>query len=230
MHRSEWITADGGVAWAADDRVLALGPVNLSVSPARQPMAMEDPALEDFAGSVRFNARLTKPGEDSGPFGTSASTIEVRSGQTLPLAGARTPLSRGMACAGFGNPCPLTDGDLTPIDAGMQVFSFTFPTPARVSAVVVRGVETESSLMFVLLEQPDGGPRRVVQYALPTSLWNAGVPSFVLKPQPDGGFQFSPKSDPRFFVVAFDAGAPVSAVTVGFVDDVDRISEISLFE
>ena len=127
MHRSEWITADGGVAWAADDRVLALDPVNISVSPARQPMAMEDPALEDFAGSVRFNARLTKPGEDSGPFGTSASTIEVRSGQTLPLAGARTPLSRGMACAGFGNPCPLTDGDLTPIDAGMQLFSFTFP-------------------------------------------------------------------------------------------------------
>ena len=228
-HRSEWITADGGVAWAADDRVLAFDPVTMGVSPARLPMAMDELALEDFAGSVRFNARLTRPGENTRPFGTSATTIEVRSGQTLPLAGTRMPLSRGMACAGLGNPCPLTDGDLTPIDAGMQLFSFTFPTPTRVSAVVVRGVETESLLMAVLLAQPDGGPPRVVQYALPTSLWNAGVTSFVLKPQPDGGVEFSPKSDPRFFIVAFDAGEPVSAVTVGFAAGVDRISEISIF-
>ncbi len=230
VHRSEWLTEDGGLAWAADDRVLGFDEVSGGVTPTRQAMGLDDYALEDFSGVVTMNARLTRPGEERGAFGTTPQTIEVRSGEKLALTGTRRPISRGLSCPAVGTPCPLTDGDLTPVDAGSQFFTLSLASPSSVSAVVVRGVETESLLMGVLLFDADGGSLPIVQHVLPTSLWNAGVPTFVLKPQPDGGVEFSPKSDPRFFTVTFDAGVPVSEVRVGFASAVDRISEISLFE
>ena len=234
VHRAEWFTEDGGLAWVADDRVLAFDPLTNGVAPARQPMLMDDLALEDFAGSVTMSARLTNPGEQMGPFDSNSTSIEVRSGQRLQLSGGRRPISRGLGCPPYAAPCPLTDGDLSPVDAGVQLFRFTFQTPTRVSSVVVRGAETESLLMGVIFGELDGGldagPPRFVQHVMATSLWNANVPTFVVKMQPDGGVEFSPKSDPHFFTLTFDAGAPVSSLTVGFASGVDRIAEISLFE
>ena len=84
--------------------------------------------------------------------------------------------------------------------------------------------------MGMQLLDADGGTARLVQQVLPTSMWNSGVPNFVLKPLPDGGVEFSPKSDPRFFTFSFDAGVPVREVRMGFAATVERISEVSLFE
>ena len=45
VHRSEWLTEDGGLAWAADDRVLAVDP-DAPLRPTRQSMLMDELALE----------------------------------------------------------------------------------------------------------------------------------------------------------------------------------------
>lgn len=231
VHRAEWFTEDGGLAWVADDRVLAFDPATMGVVPTRQAMPFDDFALEDFSGTVTLRARMTTIEEVLGPFGEGATTIEVRSGQKLQLTGTRTPFSRGLECLGLGTACPLTDGDLTPQDAGSGPgASFTFPAPRSFSTVVVRGVETEAVLMGMQLLDADGGTARLVQQVLPTSMWNSGVPNFVLKPLPDGGVEFSPKSDPRFFTFSFDAGVAVREVRMGFAATVERISEVSLFE
>ncbi|MDP2274282.1 MAG: hypothetical protein Q8K32_26290 [Archangium sp.] len=229
VHRAEWITADGGLAWVVDDRVMALNPVTNEVAPARVPMAFDDFALEDFSGSVAINARFTITEED-GPFGSNSTTLEARSGQTLQVAGARTPFSRGLDCPVFGTPCYLTDGDLSAVDAGnTNGLIFAFAAPTSVSAVVLRGVETEASLMALQLTAEDGGTV-LVQQVLPTSLWNAAVPNFTLRPLPDGGLEFGPKADARFVTIRVDAGVLVEQVQFGFVSPVARAGEISVFE
>jgi hypothetical protein len=231
VHRAEWRTEDGGLAWAADDRVLALDEVTNEVSPMRQPLAFEDLALEDFSGVVTLHARLRILGNDNGPFGTEATNIELRSGQTLTLAGTRTPLSRGLACPPLASPCPLTDGDLSMVDAGLGTgLGLVLPAPSSVSALVVRGVATQAQLLGMQLVDADGGTLPIVQKLLPTSLWNQGVPSFVLRPLPDGGVDFVPMAEPRFFTLTFDAGIPVKEVRVGFAGGVEQLSEVSVFE
>ncbi|MDP3153367.1 MAG: hypothetical protein Q8N23_11885 [Archangium sp.] len=229
VHRAEWITADGGLAWVVDDRVMALNPVTNEVAPARVPMAFDDFALEDFSGSVAINARFTITEED-GPFGSNSTTLEARSGQTLQVAGARAPFSRGLECPVFGTPCYLTDGDLSAVDAGnTNGLIFAFAAPTSVSAVVLRGVETEASLMALQLTDEDGGTV-LVQQVLPTSLWSGAVPNFTLRPLPDGGLEFGPKADARFVTIRVDAGVLVEQVQFGFVSPVARAGEISVFE
>ena len=234
-HRAEWVTEDGGLAWLADDRFLSAdGP-----TPLRQAMPFEDVVLEDFTGTVQLTARLTSVSTSVGPFGGSSSTIEVRSGQTLHFAGTRTPVSRGLPCPTLGTPCPLTDGDLTPADAGVQVVTLALPTPAALSAVVVRGASaggfaTGSGLMAVLLKDADGGLLSVVQQPLPLSLWNGGAPTMVRRPRRDGGMVdvnagVEVESEPRYVVIPLDGGV-VGSVSVGMAGGVDRISEVSLFE
>ncbi|MDP1823648.1 MAG: hypothetical protein Q8L48_10410 [Archangium sp.] len=234
-HRAEWFTEDGGLAWRVDDSVLAFDAVTGVLAPSRQDLRLDDAALEDFSGGVQLRARVTTTEAEAGPFGAGSTTIEVRSGQELPLAGARVPLSRGLACPAVASPCPLTDGDLTPVDvdAGsgpVFLVSFKLATPVPLSAVVVRGAETESTLMAVVLFDADGGALPLVQQVLPTSMWNGGAPSFVRRPRRDGGFDFEPQPEPQFFTVALDAGVPISEVRVGFGGGVTRLSEVSLFE
>ena len=233
VHRAEWRTADGGLAWAADDRVMGFDLDGGNVLPERQPMPFDDEVLEDFSGVVTLFARLTVEGRDDGPFSTSPTTIELRSGDTLALSGSRPSLSRGLPCIELGAPCPLTDGSLGSIDGGAfsQPIIFELPAPTTFSTVVVRGVETQAQLMGMQLVTADGGTLPIVQKILPTSLWNAGVPGFVVRPLADGGLEFGPRSDPRFFTVKFDAGVPVREVRMGFAGDtVGQLNELSLFE
>lgn len=234
-HRAEWFTDDGGLAWRMDDRVLAFDAVDGQLVPSGQDLRLDDAALEDFSGVVQLRARVTTVEPEVGPFGANSTTIEVRPGQTLPLAGARVPFSRGLACPEVASPCPLTDGDLTPVDvdAGFAPpfsVSFKLATPVPLSAVVVRGVETEATLMGVVLIGADGGALPLVQQLLPITLWNGGAPTFVRRPRRDGGFDFESQPEPQFVTIALDAGVPISEVRVGFGGTVTRISEVSLFE
>jgi len=235
-HRAEWRTEDGGLAWAADDLVGGFDATSMALVPLRQPLGFGDAALEDFSGTVVMHARTTVVGTEEGPFGNrNVRTLELQSGDTLPLAGTRTPISRGLPCPEFGSPCPLTDGLLSSVDAGntggpTTVMIFTLPAPTVLSELVLRGVETDALLMGVQLLDADGGTLSLVQHELPSSLWNASVPSFVLRPSRDGGVEFAPRSDPRFVSVPLDAGVPVSALRIGFAGGVDSVSELSLFE
>lgn len=232
-HRAEWVTGDGGLAWVVDDHFFASD----GSAPVRQPMGFEDVVLEDFSGSVRLTARLTKVTSGVGPFGGGSSTIEVRSGQTLALTGTRPPISRGLPCPPLETPCPLTDGDLTEADAGVQTVTLTFPLPTPLSAVVVRGAVSHGngsnispSAMAVLLMDPDGGVLSFVEQPTPLSLWNGGAPSMVRRPRRDGGVDFELQSDPRYVVIPLDGGMVGSVSVWLLAGGVDRISEVSLFE
>jgi hypothetical protein len=240
-HRAEWFTGDGGLAWRVDDRVLAIEADSGLLFPAQQPaptsqdLRLDDFALEDFSGGVQLRARVTTTEPEVGPFGASSTTIEVRSGQTLPLAGTRVPVSRGLACPAVASPCPLTDGDLTSVDvdagtSDLFSVSLKLATPVPLSAIVVRGAETDALLMGVVLFDADGGALPLVQQVLPMTLWNGGAPSFVRRPRRDGGFDFEPQPEPKFVTITLDAGVPISEVRVGFGGSVTRISEVSLFE
>lgn len=227
VHRAEWYTEDGGLAWVADDRVSTS--VDGAPVPTRQAMVFDELVLENFSGLVTLRARLTTTEEVVGPFGAGATTVELHSGDRLRLVGLRQPASRGFECPAVGTPCPLTDGDLTPVDAGTLVVQLTLPMPKMISSVVVRGAETQS--LGLQLVADDGG---LLPLVLPevfsTSMWNGGLQNVVGVPQPDGGVEFESRSDPRFVALRFDAGIPVSEVRVGFPGGVSRISEISLVE
>lgn len=236
VHRAEWFTADGGLAWVAEDRFLGPDRLGGCCLPARQPMGLNDFVLEDFSGALRLSARITEVSESVGPFGGSATSIEVSSGQTLALTGARVPVSRGLPCPALGSPCPLTDGELTSVDAGgAQGVSLTLATPVPLSAVVVRGlvsssVEAGPSLMAVLLLSADGGMLPLVQLPLSPSLWNGGAPTFVRRPRRDGGFEYEAQAEARYLVIPLDGGVPIGSVFVGIAGGMARISEVSLFE
>ena len=226
VHRAEWLTTDGGTAWVVDDRFLSSEDGTLS----RTPMALDDYALEDFSGVVRLHGQLVSVQPSLGSFFGSSSDIEAQSGETLALTGTRVPFSRGLACPTLGTPCPLTDGDLTPADAGgAAVLTLTLPSPTLLSAIVVRGAETEVPLVGVLLTDADGGSLPLVQMLLPTSTWNGANPAFLRRPQRDGGFDLQQQLTSRYFVVGLDAGVPISSVSVGFPGGISSISEISLF-
>ena len=233
VHRAEWRTADGGLAWAAEDRVLGFDLDAGTTLPERQPMDFDDYALEDFSGVVTLFARLSVEGTHDGPFSTPSATLELRSGDTLTVSGNRTPISRGLSCIDVATPCPLTDGKLDGIDGGAfgQPIIIPLPAPTTLSAVVVRGVETQAQLMGMQLVGADGGTLPIVQKLLPTSLWNAGVPGFVVRPLADGGVEFGPRAEQRFFTVKFDAGVPVREVRMGFAGDtVSQLNELSIYE
>lgn len=224
-HRAEWLTDDGGIAWVVDDRFLSL-----EGAPVRLPMAFDDAVLEDFAGNVHLSGRWTRVVESTGPLGGGgATTIEVRSGQTLRLAGTRVPVSRGLPCP---DACPATDGDLTEQDAGVVDVTISLPTPRALSAVVVRGAsssgfETGPSLVGVLLNGADGGSRQLVP--LPISLWSGGVPAIRRRPGDDGGIAFEPQGEQHYVVIPLDGGV-AGSVSVGLAGGLERLSEISLVE
>jgi hypothetical protein len=233
-HRAEWFTDDGGLAWVTDDRVGEVDLANMgALVVKRVPMPFDDVTLEDFSGAVRLRAQVTIVEADIGPFGGGATTYEAASGQALPLSGSRVPLSRGLACPALGSPCPLTDGDLTPVDAGSDPFfkvTLTLPAPATLSSIVIRGAETESTLLGVQLVGADGGVLALVQKVLPVTMWSSGVPKFSRRPRRDGGIVLEPQSEARFVTINVDAGVPISEVRIGFGGTVERISEVSLFE
>ena len=226
VHRAQLVTDDGGTAWVMDDRFISPETGLL----LRSPMSLDDFALEDFSGAVRLEGQLATVSADLGPFGGSSSTLEARSGERLALVGNRVPVSRGLACPTLGTPCPLTDGDLTSADAGLaQALTLTLASPAPLSAVVVRGVETDALLVGVLLKGSDGGALPLVQLVLPTSTWNGGTPAPMGRPGRDGGVEFQQQFTARYFVINLDAGVPISSVTVGFAGGVSRVAELSLF-
>jgi hypothetical protein len=236
VHRAEWRTEDGGLVWAAEDRGLMPDETTeRGFVPTRVPVAFDELALEDFSGVVTLHARVRVVAEENGLFGIAAANLELRSGQTLTFTGSRTPLSRGLPCPPLGSPCPLTDGDLTMIDAGTSVsrgtgLGLVLPVPSTVSTLVLRGVSTRAQQLGVQLVDADGGTLPIVQKTIPPSVWSQFVPNFEFRPRPDGGVDFVPLPDPRFFTFTFDAGIQVKEVRVGFAGGVDQLSEVSLFE
>ena len=232
-HRAQVVTEDGGVLWQADDRFQVSDGVLRVFHAKREPLVVDDVRLEDFAGTLSLSASLFDP--DQLPRGLSyfqnKPPTGMRGGERLSLRGNRVPVSRGLACPALATPCPLTDGDLTEVDAGMiNEVPLELTRPIMLSAVVLRGAEVGSGLINVVLTQEDGGVAMEVAKTVPASTFTLfsnteSAPPFIQLS--DGGFASIRRG---FVVIPLDAGVPISRVTLQFPAGLARIQEVSFFE
>ena len=234
-HRAQLVTVDGGIAWQAEDRSLI---VDESVQyPSeyqylREPLVLDAIRLEDFEGTLNLSAYLSD-GRQEVPF-VSSGVIASRmsAGERLALRGTRVPLSRGLGCPELATPCPLTDGELTEVDAGLiDEVSLNLVTPALVSAVVFRGAWVADALIRVVLSQDDGGIGGAFEARVPKAdpgafgyFYSGGAPYVRIA---DGGFA---QLKLTYLVIPVDAGTLTSRVTLQFPEGLARIKEVSIFD
>ena len=223
-HRAQVVTSDGGTVWGAGDRRLSR-----FETLEREPIVLDAARLEDFSATVKLRARFYS--FELVPYGVSRRStppVELRSGDELAVAGSHVPLSRGLPCAGFASPCPLTDADLTMVDAGLrEEVTLELPSAAVLSSVVLRGAEVASRTFTLVLTTEDGGV--VLSTSEPFDAWafetgRSEIPYIVLA---DGGYA---GTSIEYLVVSLDAGVPVQRVTLRFPNGLLRIAELSLFE
>ena len=236
-HREQLVTADGGIAWQAEDR-LQIPDASTGLEGyyqyAREPLVLDDLRLEDFDGVLSLSAYLFDPDQESPLISAGALPARMRAGERLGLRGTRVPLSRGLGCPELATPCPLTDGDLTEVDAGMiDEVSFNLAAPAIVSAVVLRGAWVADDLIRVVLTQDDGGISGEFEGAVPKgdrAAFPLGVFPFANSASvriQDGGYA---QLKLTYMVIPLDAGTPTSRVKLQFPAGLARIKEVSLFE
>ena len=236
-HREQLVTADGGIAWQAEDR-LQIPDASTGLEGyyqyAREPLVLDDLRLEDFEGALSLSAYLYDSDQEAPRLSSGTLPTRMRAGERLALRGTRVPLSRGLGCPELATPCPLTDGELTEVDAGMiDEVSFNLAAPAIVSAVVLRGAWVADDLIRVVLAQDDGGISGEFEGAVPNgdrAAFPFGVFPFVNSPYvriQDGGYV---ELKLAYMVIPLDAGTPTSRVTLQFPAGLARIKEVSLFE
>lgn len=230
-HREQLVTSDGGIAWQAEDRFQL--PDASARFPGdglyeREPLVLDALRLEDFEGTLSLSAFLEDP-DQSGPV-LSSQTFPARmtAGERLALRGTRVPLSRGLGCPELATPCPLTDGELTEVDAGLiGEVSFHLVTPAIVSAVVLRGAWVADERIHVVLAQDDAGIAGEFEGTVPKGDPRAfpSVSSTFVRIQDGGHVQLRL----TYLVIPLDAGTPASGVTLQFPAGLARIKEVSVF-
>lgn len=228
-HRAQVLTADGGLAWQADDRFQL---PDASYAFAREPLVVDAARLEDFDGTLRLSATLIDADQRPSGIGSlqGASPVELQAGQQVPLRGALVPVSRGLGCPRFATPCPLTDGDLTVVDAGLATeVELELARPAVVSSVVLRGARVINGLIRTVVAEADGGVVLDVTVTVPESSYSAFDPtrSSPFVNLADGGYGIIRLG---YVVIPLDAGAPAGRVTLQFPDGLVSIQEVSLFE
>ena len=231
-HREQLVTSDGELAWQADDRSLSAD-AGFDFPPTyrRELLLLDDLRLEDFEGTVILSASLSDPDQQSSSIVSPGPTATLmRAGQKLAVRGNRVPLSRGLECPEVGFPCPLTDGLLTEVDAGLvEAVTLSLPAPATISSVVLRGAWVGNGVIRVALTPEDGGVETEAELTLPRPNIYAGVP---LEQQlnvltPEGSYINFREA---FVVIPLDAGVPSSRVSVKFPSRLARIRELSVFE
>ncbi len=227
-HRAEFATTDGGIIWRANDRRASYDP-NEPISFGRVPIVLDSARLEDFSGVVRLEASLSEPRDDAYGVTVNGGPVELRPSDRLPLTGARVPVSRGLACPEVGFPCPLTDGDLTSVDAGYVVdLVMELPAPSALSMLVLRGVEGPSNFINVSTLQDDGGVATEARgLLLPDSFEDRLGTLFQPVKLDDGGYGYPRRS---YLAIPIDAGVPVRSVKLHFDNGLWRAQEISLFD
>ncbi|MDP2271216.1 MAG: hypothetical protein Q8N23_34230 [Archangium sp.] len=231
-HHATVTTGDGGLLWEADDRFVVLdGGANY-----REPLVLDAARLEDFEGALTLEAEL-----DEGirvPLGVSFTYVPavLMRGLPLPLAGTAVPVSRGIPCAGFSLPCPITDGELTAVDAGFrEELSLTLSSPTVLKTIVLRGANVALSgnyyavlpTISALVTTEDGGTLTIDQpLAYPAAQWRQSYSRLPVV-RPDGGYA---SVRTVFAAIPVDASAPVVSVKLLFPQGLVSITEVSLFE
>jgi hypothetical protein len=229
-HRAELLTDTGTIIWRTDDWFPNPdGGVNL-----REPMVFDELRLEDFVAKVHLSARLVEPDPPTLDIAArTTSTTNLRAGQLVPLTGIRVPLSRGLPCPELATPCPLTDGDAAYFTLSTTTLTLVLPTPAPLTAIVLRGVETASPVVGLVLTQDDGGVQHL-SHQLPLSVEDlraAGGGGGGPPRRRDGGVPtMTLPAITTWSVVRLDGGANISRVELGFPEPVTKVGEISLFQ
>ncbi|MDP1822329.1 MAG: hypothetical protein Q8L48_03775 [Archangium sp.] len=226
-HREQLVTTDGGIAWQADDRLQVPDASVFPYEYAREPLVMDALRLEDFEGTLSLSAWLYDPDQEVALVSSGTSPTRMRAGERLALRGTRVPLSRGLPCPELGTPCPLTDRELTTVDAGLiNEVALNLLTPSMVSAIVIRGASIGDGLIRIVLATEDGGVAAELEHTVPYSGFgpSPGGESFRL---PDGGYA---QLRLAYVVLPVDAGTPSSRVILQFPAGLARIQEVSLFE
>ncbi len=228
-HQEQLLTIDGGVAWQAEDRFPLLdgGSEYLGYQLEREPLVLDAIRLEDFEGKLRLNAYLFDPDEETPLFSSGTFATRMTAGDQLALHGTLVPVSRGLACPEVATPCPLTDGELAEVDAGMiNEVSFKLTTPEILSAVVLRDAWVADDVVHVVLTQSDGGLGGEFEATVrkpDPSAFPSGVSYVRIS---DGGYA---AFRPNYMVIPLDAGTSTSRVTLQFPSGLARIKEVSLF-
>ncbi len=235
-HRVEVLTDAGTIVWRTEDWFPNPdGGANL-----REPMVLDDMRLEDFEAKTYLTARLVEL--DPPVLDLAARTpppTHLRSGQHLSLHGARVALSRGLPCPELASPCPLTDGDAAYFTLSTNTLTLSLPTPAPLTAIVLRGVETASPLVGVVLTQDDGGMQHL-SHQLPLSVEDlraagvggggAGGGGVIPPRRRDGGIpSMTLPAITTWSVVTLDGGASFGTVQLVFPEPVTKVGEVSLF-
>lgn len=230
-HREQLVTSDGGIAWQAEDRFQlpdAGSEVPGFYQYAREPLVFDELRLEDFNGTLSLSAFLEDPEQTRSVLSSETFPARMTAGGRLALRGTRVPLSRGLGCPALATPCPLTDGELTEVDAGLiGEVPFHLINPAIISAVVLRGAWVADERIRVVLAQDDGGVAGEFEGTVP-KVDPRAFPSSGSTYQrlPDGGYA---QLRLTYLVIPLDAGTPTSQVTLQFPAGLARIKEVSLF-
>lgn len=231
-HQEQLVTSDGGLVWQAEDRhQVADASTEVIGYPTyvREPLVLDSLRVEDFDATLTLTASVLDPDQESGLVSSGPLLTRVKAGAHLALRGGRVPLSRGLDCPALGTPCPLTDGDLTEVDAGLiDEVALKLIAPAHLSAAVVRGAWVAGDRIRVLLTADDGERIGDFEGVLPGS-----DPAFAnrrsVRVQQDAGYAFA-QLQLAYIVIPLDAGALTSTATVQFPGGLAQIQEVSLFE
>lgn len=222
---------DGGVWW---DAVFEL----TDAGTGRVAQAIPPQWLEDRKGTLRLEAGAVGSVMVAQSLGLTLDLEPTRArlarfgalAETrVELEGQLTPQSRGAACPGFPSPCPLTDGDPSPVSMdGGTVIELELAAPAVVRTVVVRAlryVPMPLKLSFLQLVDRESGERRMIA--------GFGADGGLVGPPGEGlptyGMPLFSELDGHL-LLGVDPPLPASArYQLVFALPVEQLAEVSLF-
>lgn len=217
-HLASLSLRDGGVSWRQSDASL-------------QPLIIDERVLHEFDGELTLGAWYSNaPSFSWLPGATGAPAVEAWSDDTLSFVGTLTPPSRGAACDGLAEPCPLTDGELAVVELrGAPALTLRFDAPFTPSLAVLRDLAAfadfepvDGAGQFPTMRvdglRTDGGVVELGRVPLMPDLADLYV-----DPR-DGGFGASGK----FLTVPLETSESLSGVRFVF-RQVVRVREVSVF-
>lgn len=229
-HRLDFVTMDGGLAFRAEDVIADLGGQF-----QRQPLRFGAEAIEDFAGALHLTALVPAVREEGVSFRGESVAVWLEAAEKLPIAGTALPQSRGLPCPSVAQPCPLTDGQLEPVELLVrQSVSLDFPGEIDAGALVLRGLQTLSPTFAVQFFASDGGRVQARSLAGVTDEVNFLAPlgllasnSITVQPTDDGGVMLG-GVPARYVSVPVSPVAPISRVVLRFSAGVQELAELSV--
>jgi hypothetical protein len=226
------VTAQNATLWIASD-VVKNADRDAGSMPKREAMTIPSWLFEDFDATVSMEAREARwvVSESASLVGSRSTAAVVRffPSSTLEIFGGTAPISRGVSCPPFHDPCPLTDGfltevSITPLDG---VADLSLPRLAFLTRVVLRQANTVVPPPQIELFDDTGAmvgmPTAAIEYGkfTPAGLPDALRPRSAIVPS-DGGIPLQSW--------LLSGVMPASRVRITFDGGLESAGELSLIE